>query len=205
VYFANEFVESPTWEKLAKRAIDVLCSTLGLLLLSPLLVYIAFRVSISSRGPVIYSQERVGYMGRKFMMHKFRSMFEDAETNGPRLASKHDKRVTPWGTVMRRWKLDELPQLWNVLTGDMSLVGPRPEREFFIRQLEANNQPFLHLLQVKPGLTSLGITKFGYAGDLKQLEQRLQYDLAYIEKRSLSLDLKIMVDTIRVIFADKGK
>ena len=201
----NEYGQTPLWQTRVKRILDILVSLSGLLVLSPLILFVAIRVYFSSEGPIIYSQERVGYLRRKFKIHKFRSMYIDAESNGPRLACEHDKRITPWGRTMRRWKLDELPQLWNVLVGEMSIVGPRPEREYYINQLEKEQLPFQHLLQVKPGLTSLGMIKFGYAGNLEQMSQRMQYDLVYLKQRSLVLDMKIMVNTVRVIFAAKGK
>jgi polysaccharide biosynthesis protein PslA len=188
-----------------KRAVDVVCSAAGLVFLSPLIMYIALRVYLSSKGPVIYSQERVGYLGRIFRIHKFRSMYMNAEADGPRLASKCDVRITPWGRIMRRWKLDELPQLWNVLIGDMSMVGPRPEREYYISQLQQKKQPFDQLLQVKPGLTSLGMIRFGYAANVEEMSKRLSYDLYYIQNRSLAMDLRIIIDTLRMILADKDK
>ena len=205
MHSVNEYGQTPLWQTTVKRILDILVSLSGLLVLSPLILFVAIRVYFSSEGPIIYSQERVGYLRRKFKIHKFRSMYIDAESNGPRLACEHDKRITPWGRTMRRWKLDELPQLWNVLVGEMSIVGPRPEREYFINQLEKEQLPFQHLLQVKPGFTSLGMIKFGYAGNLEQMSQRMQYDLVYLKQRSLVLDMKIMVNTVRVIFAAKGK
>lgn len=132
-------------------------------------------------------------------------MYVNAETNGPLLSKNNDKRITPWGRVMRKWRLDELPQLWNVLIGEMSLVGPRPEREYFIRQLEMKEQSFQHLLEVKPGITSLGMINFGYAGNVSEMIERMKYDLIYLEKKSLTLDMKIMVRTLRIIFMAKGR
>lgn len=193
------------WQTTAKRLIDVAGAVAGLILLSPLIAFAAFRVYLSSEGPVIYSQERIGLHRRKFRIHKFRSMYIDAESNGPRLCDENDRRITAWGRTMRRWKLDELPQLWNVLMGDMSLVGPRPEREFYINQLEMQQQPFEHLLEVKPGLTSLGMIKFGYAANLNEMRERMKYDLLYLEKKSLTLDMKILMDTVRVVLLSKGK
>jgi lipopolysaccharide/colanic/teichoic acid biosynthesis glycosyltransferase len=184
---------------------DIILSASGLVILSPLILFIALRVMFSSNGPILYTQERVGYQRRKFLMYKFRSMYVDAEDAGPLLASENDKRITPWGRFMRRWKLDEIPQLWNVLAGDMSIVGPRPEREYFINQLEQQHQPFNHLFIVKPGLTSLGVVKFGYAANTAQMAERLKFDLAYLEKRSLSFDIRIIIDTFKIIVAAKRK
>ena len=132
-------------------------------------------------------------------------MYVDAETNGPRLTTGNDARVTPWGRTMRRWKLDELPQLWNVLVGEMSIVGPRPEREYYIRQLEMEQQPFDRLLQVKPGITSLGMIKYGYANSISEMRERMKYDQIYLERRSLTLDMIIMVRTLKIIFTANRK
>jgi lipopolysaccharide/colanic/teichoic acid biosynthesis glycosyltransferase len=185
--------------------VDIILSLAGIIILFPLILFVAVRVYFSSKGPILYSQERVGLNRKKFRIVKFRSMYIDAETNGPRLSGDNDSRITPWGRIMRKWKLDELPQLWNVLSGEMSIVGPRPEREYFITQLENQQQPFQHLLRVKPGITSLGIIKFGYAGSIKEMSERMKYDLAYVENKSLRLDMKIMVDTVRIVLMAKGK
>ena len=194
-----------SWQKLVKRLLDVIVSILGLLILSPLSIYVAIRVHFSSTGPVVYSQERVGRKGKKFRIRKFRSMYVDAESAGPGLSGKNDKRITPWGRTMRKWKLDELPQLWNVIVGEMSLVGPRPEREFYIRQLEEQQLPFHLLLEVKPGITSLGMVKFGYAGSVSEMAERMKYDLLYLQNLSLALDAGIMMDTLRIVLTAKGR
>lgn len=132
-------------------------------------------------------------------------MYVDAETNGPRLSGDNDERITPWGRTMRRWKLDELPQLWNVLVGEMSLVGPRPEREFYIRQLEMEQQPFDRLLEVKPGITSLGMVNYGYANSVSKMRERMKYDQLYVERRSLWLDVMIILRTLKIIFTANKK
>lgn len=160
---------------------------------------------LSSRGPVFFLQERVGYNGKPFMIWKFRSMHITAETAGPQLSSNIDNRVTGWGKIMRRWRLDELPQLLNVLKGDMSIVGPRPERKYYIDQITTTHPEYFELLKVMPGLTSMGMVKFGYAENLEEMIERMYYDLTYVKKPSLLLDFKIMLQSINVVFAGKGK
>ncbi|MFN3875004.1 MAG: sugar transferase [Flavobacteriales bacterium] len=195
----------PAWQFSAKRAIDVFASAAALILLSPLLLLIALGVKWSSPGPVLFRQERIGLHGRPFRILKFRSMVSDAERNGPQLSSAADPRVTPFGRWLRRTRMDELPQFWNVLKGDMSLVGPRPERQHFINAIMEVAPHYRHLHKVRPGITSWGQVKFGYAENVEQMVRRMKYDILYIENMSLAVDLKILAYTVLIILKGDGK
>lgn len=188
-----------------KRVMDVVLSGLALLLLSPLFAWIAWRVKRGSDGPVFYRQERLGLYGQPFQIIKFRTMVTDAEGETPQLSSDEDPRITQVGRRLRQMRMDELPQFWNVLRGEMSMVGPRPERAFFADQIVEQSPHFLRLQKVRPGLTSWGQVKYGYAENVAQMRQRLRYDIMYLENISLLLDLKILLYTVKTVLRQEGK
>lgn len=195
----------PDWQRVCKRFIDIVASLSALIILSPLYLLAAIRVKRSSEGPIIYSQKRIGKYGKPFRIYKFRSMYLYAEKEGPSLSSDNDPRITPWGKIMRKWRIDELPQFVNILRGDMSLVGPRPERKYFIDIITQTHPHYKYLHKVKPGITSWGMVQFGYAENVEEMIERMKYDLLYIENCSLALDIKIMFYTLIVIFQGRGK
>jgi lipopolysaccharide/colanic/teichoic acid biosynthesis glycosyltransferase len=189
-----------------KRAFDIVASAAGLIILSPLLALIALQVKLSSKCSVFYSQERIGRYGLPFRIHKFRTMVEHAEEEGvPQLTADDDPRITKVGHWLRKYRLDELPQLWNILCGEMSVVGPRPERTFFIDRIMQEAPYYCLLYKVRPGLTSWGPIRVGYTDTMEKMIDRLNCDIVYIENMSLLLDLKIMFFTIGVIMKGKGK
>lgn len=191
--------------KNTKRLIDVVLSSLALTVLAIPCAVIALLVKRSSAGPVIYSQERIGYRQRPFRILKFRTMYTDAESAGPRLTEEADPRVTPIGRVLRKYRLDELPQFWNVLRGDMSIVGPRPERDFFIKQIISRAPYYTLVHQVRPGITSWGMVKYGYASTVDEMVARTKYDLIYLANMSISVDFKIMIYTVKTVVTGRGK
>ncbi len=187
-----------------KFCLDKIGAGLALLLLSPLFLYLSRRIRRDSEGPVFFKQERIGRFGKPFMMYKFRTMYPDAESDGPMLSSEQDPRITPFGRILRKYRIDELPQFWNVLRGDMSLVGPRPERKCFIDQI-IKQAPYYYLLHnVRPGITSLGMVKYGYADNVDKMVERLEYDILYYENMSLTMDLTILIYTVQTVITGKG-
>lgn len=187
-----------------KRAFDVVGASIALVLCMPLMLVLSAIIKCSSKGPVIFTQERIGLNGRPFRIYKFRSMVVDAEPAGPALAVPNDRRITAIGRFLRKYRLDELPQFFNVIGGSMSLVGPRPERAFYVEQI-LQRQPYYTLVhRVRPGITSLGMVKYGYAGNVDEMIERMQYDLIYLENVSITTDLKILAYTVTTVISGKG-
>ncbi len=195
----------PDWEISVKRAFDACTAAVALVLLSPIIAVCAIAIKCTSEGPVFYRQERIGLHKRPFKIIKLRSMYINSEDDKPQLSAKDDKRITPIGRVMRKYRIDEIPQFWNILVGDMSLVGPRPERQFFIDQIAQRAPYYCLVYKLRPGLTSWGPIKVGYTDTLDKMVERLNYDIVYIENMSLLMDLKIMVYTIGVVLGGKGQ
>jgi len=195
----------PPWQLNLKRVMDIALSAIAIIILSPVYLFCIIGVKLSSKGPVFYSQERIGISGRTFMIPKFRSMVIGAENGTPMLSSKNDNRVTSFGRFMRKTRLDEIPQFFSVLKGDMSLVGPRPERQFFIDQITQRAPHYKLLLKVKPGITSWGQVKYGYAENVDQMIERLKYDILYLENMSLAMDIKIMAYTLLTVMKGSGQ
>ncbi|MEN8118762.1 MAG: sugar transferase [Bacteroidota bacterium] len=195
----------PVWEKNFKKVFDIILSFLFIILMSPVYLSTAIAVKLSSKGPIIYKQKRVGKNGKVFNIFKFRSMVKNAEKDGPTLSFVDDPRITKLGMFMRKTRLDEIPQFINVILGDMSIVGPRPERQYYIDQIIQKAPEYMLLLKVKPGITSLGQVKFGYAENLEQMLERLKFDVIYIKNMSLYFDFKILINTVLTVMKRDGK
>lgn len=193
------------WQFALKRIMDVVVSMAALLLLSPFYLFTIILVKVGSKGPIFFYQERIGKYGELFKIIKFRSMYVDAEKHGPQLSSDNDPRITKWGKIMRQYRIDELPQFWNVLIGDMAIVGPRPEREFYAKQIVEKAPYYKHIHKVKPGITSWGMVRFGYASTVDEMVDRLRYDIIYIENMSIFNDLKVLIYTFKIVFQGRGK
>ncbi len=208
--FGTQLIEIPTalmtpWEKHSKRCVDIFLSFCGLIFLLPFFAFIAYKIKRTTKGSIFFRQERIGLNGKTFSIIKFRSMIENAEDGNPMLSSENDPRITSFGKVMRKYRIDELPQLWNVLKGDMSLVGPRPERAYYIQKIIQIAPQYQLLHRVPPGITSLGMVKFGYASNIAEMLQRMRYDLLYIENISVLMDIKILLYTVITLWKGKGK
>jgi len=192
------------WEVSMKRFFDIVISFLSLVLLSPILFYFMIQIKLDSKGPVFYRQERVGRFGRPFKILKLRTMFTGSENGTPKLSSTNDDRITRFGRILRKYRIDEIPQFWNIIKGDMSLVGPRPERNYYINRIIVDAPYYCLLYKIRPGLTSWGPIKIGYSDTIEKMIERLNYDIIYLENMSFLTDIKIMIYTIEIIFKGKG-
>jgi len=192
------------WEVSVKRFLDIIISLVSLTLLSPFLFYFIVKIKRDSNGPAFYRQERIGRYGRPFKILKFRTMYQDSENGTPKLSSANDDRITQIGRTLRKYRIDEIPQFWNILKGDMSLVGPRPERRYYINHIIEDAPYYCLLYKIRPGLTSWGPIKIGYSDTVEKMIERLNYDIIYMENMSLLTDMKILIYTIEIIFKGKG-
>jgi exopolysaccharide biosynthesis polyprenyl glycosylphosphotransferase len=204
------FIEIPTqllteWQKITKRWFDIIASLGAVVITLPITLYVAIRVKLTDGGPVFYLQERLGHYGSPFYIYKFRSMYSDAEKNGPQLTRENDDRITPIGKQIRKYRIDELPQFINVIKGEMSIVGPRAERRFFADQIIQVAPHYRQIFKVHPGITSLGMVKYGYASTVPEMVKRLKYDIIYIENMSVMMDFKIMIYTVLTVLYGRGK
>ncbi|MBK3516941.1 sugar transferase [Carboxylicivirga marina] len=205
---STHIISVPVWSRTKsaiKRTSDILISLTGIVCITPLIPLIYWKIKTESDGPAIYKQERIGINGKPFQILKFRTMYVDAEKNGPALSSSDDVRVTPFGRFLRKWRIDEFPQFLNVIKGEMAVIGPRPERQFYIEQLIKEEPAFIELLKVKPGISSLGQVLFGYAENKTEMLQRLKLELFYMRKYSLRLDFRIFLYTLKTLLKAEGK
>lgn len=191
------------FQHVLKRIFDIVLAIICLVLLSPLIVLFS-AILFYDKGPVIFKQERVGYKGKPFMIYKFRTMRTDAESDGiPRLEPERNKYLTPFGSFLRTHHLDEIPQLWNVLKGDMSFVGPRPERQYFIDQINRETDDYRYIYMMRPGITSYATIYNGYTDTMDKMLRRLEYDLDYLDNRTIFTDLGIIIKTVFSVFSGK--
>ena len=195
----------PTWQANMKRLLDVILSIVASIIFLPVFVVVAILIKKSSKGPILYKQERIGRFGEPFKIYKLRSMVKGAENGTPALSSENDERITKIGRLLRKTHLDEIPQFYNVLKGDMSLVGPRPERQYYIDQIVKQAPHYTHLHKLRPGITSWGQVKYGYASNVEEMLERLPYDMIYLKNISLYVDFKILIYTLMVAFKANGK
>jgi len=193
------------WERITKRWFDVIASMLAILVTLPVTLYVALRIWFIDKGPVFYTQERLGQYGTPFRILKFRSMYMNAESSGPQLTTENDPRITPIGKIIRKYRIDELPQFLNVIMGDMSIVGPRAERKYFADRIIRIAPYYRHIFKVQPGITSLGMVKYGYASTVDEMVKRLKYDIIYMENMNVMLDFKIMIYTVLTVIYGRGK
>jgi len=192
------------FESVIKRSFDIVISLFSLIILSPMLFYFMIKIKMDSKGPIFYRQERIGRLGKTFKIWKFRTMHEGSENGTPQLSSVDDNRITKVGKVMRKYRLDEIPQFWNILKGEMSLVGPRPERRFYINQIIEQAPYYCLLYKIRPGLTSWGPIKIGYSDTIEKMIERLNYDIIYLDNMSIFTDLQILIYTFEIIIKGKG-
>ncbi len=193
------------WERFIKSVFDYTASTIAIILLSPLIIFISILIKSTSRGPILFKQERIGLNEKPFYIYKFRSMKKDAGKKDLSLSKINDKRITPIGKILRKYRLDEIPNFINVLKGDLSIVGPRPETKYYIDQIVKTAPLYKELQKVKPGITSLGMVKFGYASNTQEMIERMKYDLFYLNNLSLILDFKILLYTFGTLIKGEGK